>query len=80
MTLQLSYLFATNSALTRRMRDLINAEPARDHEILDCWNPECESCERWRQWAGQLREVNTEIKNRETTQQKSLTERPLTSG
>jgi hypothetical protein len=66
MTLQPSYLYATDSALARRLRDLLNQEPARDHEILDCWNPTCPSCQRWREWAGQLREVNSEINVRQS--------------
>ncbi|HSS99940.1 MAG TPA: hypothetical protein VLK33_23055 [Terriglobales bacterium] len=66
MTLQPSTLYATDTNLERRRRALINSEPARDHEILDCWNPDCPSCQRWREWAKQIAEVNGEIKTRQS--------------
>lgn len=66
MNLQPDYeLYATDANLERRRHDLINTEPEREHSILDCWNPNCESCKQWREWAGQVKAVNIAIRNRQ---------------
>lgn len=43
------------------LRRLLDREPYTLHSVAQCWNKECTSCNQWKAWARQVRELHAQI-------------------
>lgn len=64
MILHPSFLMVPDDSLENTRRRILDREPYALHGVSSCFNPDCSSCNQWKQWARDLASVNREIQER----------------